>query len=425
MTYIGEFKTYWRALVAACVGLALGAAMNHYMTNIFAPSLIEEFGWKKSQFALVGSLGLVTLIFVPLAGRFVDRFGARMAAAVGFVAVPLTFLGFSLMSGNIYEFFAITIVQNLFGVLTTSLVFCRVVVERFDAARGMALSIVMSGAPLVGAITVPIIGAIVDTEGWRAGYRTLALISVIGGVVAVSLVGRRRRSAEENATGQDKPQPLTRKEFGAIVRSPVFLLLIGGMLLVNFPQVIVSSQLKLVLMENGAPSQVATYIISLYAIGVVVGRFVSGLALDRIPPHVVAIFALGLPAVGFMILAAPVQASWVLAGAVLLVGLAQGAEGDVGAYLTSRKFAMRHYSFIYSFLIASIGTASAVGSVLLSVTLARTGTFDVFLTVCAVVTILGALCFYLTGRFGGMADSEDRAPEPDPMLSAATAGELA
>lgn len=395
--------------MAACLGLALGSALNHYMTNLFGPPLIEEFGWEKAHFALIGSIGLLTIPLVPVAGRFVDRFGARVAALVGFSVVPLTFFAYSLMTGSILQFFAITIVQHIFGILTTSLVFCRIVVERFDLARGMALSICMSGAPLMGAIAVPLVGEVVDAEGWRAGYRLLAVISAAGGFTAVALMGRQRRKATEV---DEKPPKLSRAEFAAIARNPAFLLLIGGMFLCNFPQVLVSSQLKLVLMENGAASQLATYIISLYAIGVVVGRFISGIALDRVPAHIVAIFALGLPAVGFMILASPATAGWMLAGAVLLVGLAQGAEGDVGAYITSRKFDMRHYSFIYSFLISSMGLAASLGALLLSATLATTGTFDLFLVVSATVTIAGALCFYLTGRFG-----TEQEPEAEPAAA--------
>jgi MFS family permease len=412
LTYIGEFKVYWRTLVAACMGLALGSALNHYMTNLFGPPLIDEFGWARSQFALVGSISLLTIPFVPLAGRFVDRFGARVAALVGFTIVPLTFFAYSLMTGSIFQFFGITIVQHTFGILTTSLVFCRVVVERFDFARGMALSIVMSGAPLMGAIAVPLVGEVVDSEGWRAGYRTLAAISAIGGFTAIALMGRQRRKTAKDEAPEAPPKKLTRAEFGAIVRKPAFLLLIGGMFLCNFPQVIVSSQLKLVLMDSGAASRLATYIVSLYAIGVVVGRFISGLALDRVPAHIVAIFALGLPAVGFMVLASPASAGWLLAGAVLLVGLAQGAEGDVGAYITSRKFDMKHYSFVYSFLIVSMGAAASLGSLLLSATLHTTGTFDLFLVISAIVTIAGAICFYLTGRFA-------KAAEPDAVPVAA------
>lgn len=400
--YFREFGAHWPTLMGATLGLALGAALNHYMTSLFAPPLIAEFGWDKSQFALVGTLGLATMLVVPFAGRFTDRYGARIAASIGFVAVPLTFLGFSVMSGSIYEFFAITVVQHVFGVLTTTLVFSRVIVERFDDTRGMALAVLMSGAPLVGAVVVPLVGGVIEDEGWRAGYRVLAAISALGGIAAVTLVGRRRKDGEKTSSALPTrgPARITRGEFLTMIRKPAFILIIAGMFFCNFPQVIVYSQLKLVLMESGATSTFATYVVSLYAIGVVVGRFMSGLALDRVSPQVVAAVALGLPALGFLTLASPLNQAWLLAGAVLLIGLAQGAEGDIGAYLTSRTFDMRHFSLIYSFLIASMGLANAVGSIVLSVTLGATDRFGLFLLLAAALTIVGALCFYMTGRGG-------------------------
>lgn len=406
LAYLSEFRLGWPNLLGACLGLALGSALNHYMINLFGPPLIAEFGWARSEFALVGSLSLFTMIFVPVAGRFVDRFGARTSAIIGFTAMPLAFIAFSMMSGNILVFFAITVVQSIFGILTTSMVFCRVVVERFDNARGMALSIAMSGPPLASALAVPFVGEIIDTQGWRAGYQALAILSAAGGLGAVFLIGinkhlgKDRGSREKKSMTRAQPKRMTLKEFLALVRHPAFLLLVGGMFLVNVPQIIVSSQLKLVLFDNGASNRFATLAISLYAFSVVIGRFICGYALDRAAAHVVAGCVLGLPAVGFLMFLSPLEATWALVIAVSLVGLAQGAEGDVGAYLTSRKFTMKHYSFIYGFLVASMGASSAVGALVLSLTLHLTDSFTLFLMLCAVSTLLGGVCFYLTGRYG-------------------------
>lgn len=412
MTYFREFRVNWTVLLGAALGVALGSALNHYMTNLFAPELIAEFGWDKAQFALVGTLGLASMFVVPFWGRFTDRHGARISATIGFTAVPLTFLAFSFMRGNIYEFFAITLIQHLFGVLTTTLVFTRVVIQRFDLARGMALSVLMSGPPLVGAAVVPLVGEVIDAEGWRAGYRLLAAISALGGIMAIMLVrGRRKGEAAPERTAAS----ISLAQFLALVRHPAFILIVAGMFFCNVPTVIVSSQLKLVLVESGATSQFATWIISLYAVGVIVGRFISGIALDKVPAQTVALTALGLPAIGFLILASPAEQPWVLAAAVLLVGLAQGAEGDIGAYLTSRTFDVANFSLVYSFLIASMGLASAVGSLVLSVTLGRTESFDLFLLFCAAITIVGALCFFMTGR-GGHPPRNEASPEPAPSI---------
>ncbi|WP_232493449.1 MFS transporter [Novosphingobium kaempferiae] len=407
MTYFREFRVNWTTLLGGALGVALGSALNHYMTNLFAPELIAEFGWNKAQFALVGTLGLASMFVVPFWGRFADRHGARLSAAIGFTVVPLTFLAFSFMRGNIHEFFAITLVQHLFGVLTTTLVFTRVVVQRFDLARGMALSVLMTGPPLVGAVVVPLVGEVIEAEGWRAGYRLLAAISALGGIAAVTLVGRR---AKGDAAPERTAARITLPQFLALVRHPAFVLMVAGMFFCNVPTIIVSSQLKLVLMESGATSQFATWTVSLYAVGVIVGRFISGLALDKVSPQTVALTALGLPAIGFLILASPAEQSWLLASAVLLVGLAQGAEGDIGAYLTSRMFDVANFSLVYSFLIASMGLASTVGALVLSMTLGATERFDLFLLFCAAITVVGALCFFMTGR-GGHPPRIETSPE--------------
>jgi len=90
------------------------------------------------QSALVGALPLATLPPAPFAGLFTDRFGTPSAAIVGFATFPLGFLAFAMMTGNIVHFFAIWLLQHFSSILTTLLVFCRVVAERCDQARGIA-----------------------------------------------------------------------------------------------------------------------------------------------------------------------------------------------------------------------------------------------------------------------------------------------
>lgn len=375
------------------------------MLNLFGPPLLAEFGWSKSSFALVGMLGLVSLFFMPIAGRMTDRFGPRNVAAVGFIVVPSSYFALSMMSGNIYEFYGILVFKNLLGIFTTTFVMSRVVVERFDRARGLAMAFMLSAPPLAGAIAVQFVGDIIIDDGWRAGYRTLALISAIGGIITVSLIGK----TEKQTAVQREKNRLTWPEFREIAKKPVFMLLIGGMFFCNIPQVIVSSQINIMLMDNGMTAMFATSMVSTYAISVVTGRFASGFALDRVSPHLVAIVALGLPFFGYLSIASPIDTTWLIMFSIVLIGLAQGAETDVSAILASRKFTMRHYSFIFSLLMMSMGVASALGSMILSITLAFNDSYNVFLVICALATLVGAACFFLTGRFG----REDAPLEPN------------
>ena len=399
MTYLREFQVNWRTLLATFIGIATGNTLSHYTMSLFAPELIKEFGWSKSEFALLGALPIISLVIVPVAGRFTDRFGTRTAAFVGFVAMSLGFFAYSVMDGSLTEFFAIWLLQHIFGVLTTSLVFTRAIVECFDKARGTALSALMMGSPISGAVAAPLLGWLISAEGWRTGFVALGVASAIGGVICVTMMGRKRRIATSEAKHAKSEQPrLTRAELLALVRHPTFLLLVGGMFLINIPQPFAASQIKLVVLANGVADQLATWMVSLYAVGVIMGRAVFGLALDRMRAHVVALFALSLPAIGFVILASSLDAAWLLATGILVIGVAQGAEGDIGGYLVSRHFDIRNYGLIFGFVKASLDAGGAVGALILSYTLHETDDYAPFLLISAVTTIIGAIAFFLTGR---------------------------
>ncbi len=401
MSYKAEFLENWQPLLASSVGMALGLSLNHYVMSLFAPELLREFGWTRSQFALVGAVSFVAIFFIPFAGRLTDKLGPRKAAAIGFAAVPLGYLAFSIMNGNFALYLAIVLFQSILGTLTTTMVFSRVIVERYDRARGFALSLVISCAPLGGAVAVPFVGDAIGDHGWRSAFQLLALVTVLGGVVTLALMGG-AQNAEANL--RRAPHKLNRAEMVALFKTPLFPLAVGGMLLVNIPQLLVSSQLLLLLAENRTTGEEATWIVSLYAAGVAVGRVLCGVALDRVAVHKVAILVLGLPAIGLAAIASPYDARWVLAGSILLMALAQGAESDVGAYLISRKFPLRNYSLIASFMTVALTLGSAFGSVLLSILLKQTGTYQIFLLFCAVATLVGAWLFYLTGRFPSQND---------------------
>ncbi len=395
MHYFAEFGRNWRPLIAGALGLGAGLALTNYSLSLFGPALLEEFGWSRSEFSRVGVLALITFFAVPVAGRLTDLFGPRRVAAFGAVFLPLTFVAFSMMRGDIVEFFAITIVQQLLCATTTSAVYTRFVAGRFERARGLALAIVMSGPASVAAIGTPFLGEIIDTQGWRAGYQMLALFSGSIGAIALLLApGRPKRSAD----AAQNPAPRSANgDYGRIVRNPTFWMIFTGMVLCNVAQALPSSQLKLLLLDDGISSAAASLMISGYAIGVIVGRFISGVALDHLPAHFVAALGMGLPSIGLFILASSINAPTALGAAVLLLGLSQGAEGDLVGFLVMRYFGIDIYSTVLGLVVAGIAGAAALGAVVLSFTLAFSETYATFLLLSGMLVLAGAATFLLLG----------------------------
>lgn len=405
MSYLKEFRINWPVVLATFIGIATGNALSHYTMSLFAPGLIREFGWSRAQFALVSALPLVTAVVTPLAGRFTDKFGPRIAASIGLAAMSLGFFAMSTLNGNIYEFFAIWLLQHIFGVMSTSLVFARIIVDRFDKARGTALSVLMMGPPLSGAIVAPILGAIIASYGWRMGFVSLGATAALGGLMCVIFLGRTARS---NGKAEEVRNPrLTRAELVKIARQPAFMLIVVGMFMINIAQPFAASQLKLVVMSKGISDAAGTWMVSLYATGVIIGRAIFGIALDRVAANRVALFGLSLPAIGFTILGLPGMTVSLCALGIMLIGIAQGAEGDIGGYLVSRHFDLRNFSLVFAFVKSGLDAGGAIGALILSATLSATGGhYDAYIWICAGTTVVGAFLFFLTGADSSIRKSD-------------------
>jgi MFS family permease len=392
MGYMKELLLNWRALVAALIGLGTGFSFTNTTASIMGTRLVEDLGWSMADFAAVNSLSLVMLLAFPVVGRLTDVIGVRRTALIGFITLPLSFIGLSQMDGSINTYKFYFLVQAVLCITTTATVFSRVVVQYIEKARGLALAIVASGPALTGAIVGPLLNTYVETNGWREGYIALAVFCAVGGAIALLLLPRERKIA--GLPGGPSGGEL-RRDYAEIVATRAFWVMLGAMLLCNLPQVLVLSQLTLLLRENGVDAGDAGVMISAFSIGMLVGRFSCGLALDRFPASVVSAIAMGLPSIGLWLLASNLDTPPVLTFSVFLLGLSYGAEGDLVGYLVSRNFNVQIFSSVLGLMTAAIATSSAAGAILLSISLAKTGNYVVFLVACGVAVLLGSLLFLM------------------------------
>jgi MFS family permease len=397
--YLGELKAHLRPLTAATIGIAFGLSINNYTSSLFGAQLIKEFGWEKADFAKIAVFAILMVPLLPVIGRITDVRGVRFAAAIGVIGMPLTFVALSQMSGNINHFFALTVAQILCGSFLTSTVFSRVVAERFTVARGIAFAIIMSGPPLAGGLAAWAMGPLMGSYGWRGGYLFIGALVLIFGLLALVLL------PAKSPAPQHRPSTF-RQDFGQIGRHPVFWLAALGMFLCNLPQALGSSQLMMMLQENGVALS-ASFFVALYPFGVIIGRFVTGVALDRYPTHVVGAIGLALPALGFVILATPHDGAFLVGFSVLLMGLAQGAEGDVASYAVARHFPIAIFASAMGPVNAATALGASLGGAVLVPMLGRWDNYVPFLIFSAVVTALGAIALLAMGRY----PSPDQLPE--------------
>jgi hypothetical protein len=106
---------------------------------------------------------------------------------------------------------------------------------------------------------------------------------------------------------------------------------------------------------------------------------------------------MGLPAVGLALLGMQPDALWIVVLAMLLLGISQGAEGDIVAYLVAGRFTFALFGTVAGIITAAIGIAAAMGGLILSAMLNAGGGYVGFLMLSAASVAIGALLFLALG----------------------------
>lgn len=387
----GEFRQHWRPLLASFIGLGSGLSLNSYILTIFAPYLIKGFGWSLSQWASLGTVQMLIMFCSPVAGRLTDRFGVRAVAMVGALSYPLFLIAVTQMNGRIGTYAAIYIAQTIVCSTTTTTVYSRVVAEIFKVRRGLALGIAGSSPPLIAFFASPLLSAYVQAHGWRQGYYVVASFAAICAIVTMLLLEPRKRGQAPRASYS------TPGAYRTILSNPVFWIMLVAIFLVNTPFSLATSQLKLVVLDQGLSDSFAALMVSAFAVSSILGRVISGSALDYLPGHIVATISFGLPVVGLLLLASPFDSAPVVLVAVVLTGVSFGGEGDIVPYLVTRHFPVPIYSTTLGLLTSAMGGAMGGGAALLSYTLRSAGGYNTYLTTAAICAAIGSSLFLLLG----------------------------
>lgn len=389
--YFSELRDQWRPLLAAILGMSSGYSITNYVTSIMAPHMIKDFGWSKAEFAAIGGLGILSTLVFPFIGRLTDVIGVRRTALIGVLTFPFAYTALSMQQGDIRFYIALFVLMGFVCITTTATVYSRMVVQYVERARGLALAIVASGPAVMGAVLAPLLNNFVEAQGWRAGYVVMAVFSGGCGAIALLLMPRKPK---EGIAALPKTRA-AREDYPEIFRNRAFWILAGAMLLCNLPQVLALTQLNLMLLDNGVSPTGVSAMISAFAIGTLVGRFICGVALDRFPPHIVAALGMALSACGLFLIASPYDSIPVLMLAILLVGLSFGAEGDLVSFLVVRAFGVRVYSSVMGMMTGIISSAAATGAITLGIMLKNGGGFTPFLTLCGVTVLAGSMLLLL------------------------------
>lgn len=392
-----QLRNRFTAAFAACIGMGTGVGLFVASITFFIKPLFAEFGWTRSAIAAASAVGFTSALTAPFMGMLVDRFGARRTAMVGVGVMLLGYLALASMTGWIWNYYLITLFLSVAGPAVGAMTFTKVVVGWFERNRGLMIGITMSGVSLVTIFTAPALQYVIAHFGWRAGYGFLGGVTcLVGFPILVTFLFEKFRP-QAMPLGRAQPQ-VTTLPLRPALRDPRLWLLIISAFAANIPIGGMALQLQPLLTDKGIDGQSAALMASAFGISVVASRLGAGMLLDRFWAPGVAFATLVLPAIGILFLAGTQHNLAFTAVGVLLLGIAQGAEGDQVAFFVARFFPLELYSRIFSVLMVCISASLGVGGILYGYTFDRTGSYDVVLYASSASFIFAGACMLLLGR---------------------------
>jgi len=253
VSYLGELRINIRPLLAASLGVGTSLPFDAYTNSIFARDLVQEFHSPRAQFALYGLVAVATAVVLSFVGRLTDRFGVRPVALVGTLLMPFVFIGYSQMRGSFGVFLFLSALKLCFGHMTSAVVYTRLVAERFVRAQGLALTIINYTPAALGALAAPLLTWSIEGFGWRLSYLAVAAFSLGCGIIALMLIPPRSETAGERTSllPEQSEGASVRRDFAIVARSSLFWIIIVGMFLCMIATPLQSSQLNIMLQDNG------------------------------------------------------------------------------------------------------------------------------------------------------------------------------
>jgi MFS family permease len=393
----------WGVVAISLFGISTGpAAFGLASMGVTSESLAQQFAWSRTEIsAAVSIMMLCTAACMPIAGRAIDRLGARRVLIPSVVILAACLVGLGFVQAY-WQFIALYVAMGTIAVGTNSTAYMRVITGWFDHRRGLAIGIAGSGTGLGFAYVPVLTQALLEFGGWRMAYWGLGAVLLLGTLPLVML-------AIHEAAPHDAPHDRSEAQaaqagvgLAEAMAKPDFWVLGGIFVVLAFVLYGLIPHLVPLLQDRGVPAGQAAGIASLFGIATFGGRLLIGFMVDKHDARRIAFLFFSLSAIGLLLLALPLPL-WAFLPAALLLGGSLGAEVDMLAYLTSRYFGLRCFAQIFSTLFAAVMVAMGLGPLAFGAVYDATGSYTAILAIGVPICLLASGLVLLLSPYGARA----------------------
>jgi MFS family permease len=359
---------------------------------------------------------LIGPLILPIAGAWVDRWGARSVSMPAVVLYAATTALIPLVSGTLWLLAPMIVLATLFGFMCSLAVVFKVITSWFPEHRGIGFALIGVLSSLAGTVFSPVSQWLINGSaasdgsasllsqlggiGWGGAYFVVAgLIALVGIPTAFFLISEPTDRAAGLSLRVTGPLPLQEDFAGIPLKAAVrtrtwisitlFLAITAAGPMTIRQNSVDYFQKRGFDLDDIAISQSALFIAS------ILGLFLGGMILDRSRRPWVIVPLLAMVPLGLIIAYFNEGSVPFLYLAMAALGFATGAESALGPYLIARYFGPRAFAQIQGLTLAICSLSLGLTPFLTSAMASATGSYSTPFAVLTGLTIfavgLGAL----------------------------------
>jgi sugar phosphate permease len=407
------FYGWWilAALLPACI---IHAGAPFYAFGIFYKPLALEFGWTRSEIALVITIFMLTMgLTSPLIGKLTERFSPKKIILSGAILGGICFILVSRVT-SLWQLYLLYFIIGWSYSACGAIPVSTVVARWFTDKRGLAIGIAVAGISLGGFVIAPPAAYFMTAFGWRATYIFLGTASFL--LVIPPVLFFIRNTPEEmgllpyveekntvSAAAPDKrphEPPADKGEnwtLSGAMRTKTFWLVCISISMIYFGIGSVLQHQINFLNDMGISLTAAAVALGITGAIGALGKVAFGFICDRFAAKYVAACCFTLQALGIVLLlfAQSMTMIWIF---VLVFGFSMGGQYAMQPLLTIYFFGLKSFATIYGLVYMSGGIGSALGPLLTAFIYDTYGNYNYAFAICAVAAVLASFIILSTRR---------------------------